>query len=103
MLRKQLLMRVFQADEVVAAVACRPKHHPIAGLAQGFDRLHQKTCWQGRAVAIDEQDAVMSGVEQETARRAKQHIAEIVASLQQKPERWPEAARRMMCSAPAGA
>ena len=72
-LREQLLMRVFQADEVVAAVACRPKHHPVAGLAQGFDRLHQQTGWQGRAVAIDEQDAVMSG-EQERARRAKQHV-----------------------------
>ena len=80
MLREQLLMRVFQADEVVAAVACRPEHHPVAGLAQGFDRLHQQTGWQGRAVAIDEQDAVMSG-KQERARRANQHVPEIIAGL----------------------
>ena len=95
-------MRVFQADEVVAAVACRPKHHPIAGLAQGFDRLHQEAGWQGRAVAIDKQDAVMSGV-QESARRAKQHVAEIVANLQLTARTSAGSSCRMMCSAPAGA
>ena len=58
----------------------------IARLAQGFNSLHQETRRQGWAVAIDEQDAVMS-VEQEIARSAQQYIAEIVANLQLKPER----------------
>src|ERR1041385_4638897 len=81
-----MLMRVFQADEVIAAVARWPKQHPIAGLAQRFERLHQETRWQGRAVTIDEQNAVMTVV-QEIARRPDQHTAEIVANLQLKPER----------------
>jgi len=82
---EQLPVRMFQADEVVAAVAGRPEHHPVARFAQGFDRLHQKSRGQRRAVTVDEQDTVVSGIEQ-AKRRAKQHMAEIVAGLQQKPE-----------------
>src|SRR5258708_361995 len=79
-LREQVPMRAFQADEVVAAVACWPEHHPVAGLAQSLNSLYQETGWQGWAVAIDEQDTVMSGIK-ESARRAKQHVPEIIASL----------------------
>ena len=75
-------MRVLQADEVVTAVACWPKHHPVAGFPEGFNRLCQQTGWQGRAIAIDEQDTVMSSIQQST-RRAKQHVPQIIASLQQ--------------------
>ena len=78
-------MRMFQADEIVAAVACWPKHHPVARLAQRFNGLYQQTGWKGWAVAIDEQDTVMSG-KQERARRARQHVSEIIASLQQQSE-----------------
>jgi len=79
-LREQLSMRVFQADEIVAAIARRSENHPVPRLAQGFNGLNQQTRWQGRAVAIDEQDTVMFG-KQERARRANQHVAEIIASL----------------------
>src|SRR5258708_2903702 len=79
-LREQLPVRVFQADEIVAAIARRPEHHPVAWLAKGFNGLHQETGRKGWAVAIDEQDTVMSGIK-ESARRAKQHVPEIIASL----------------------
>ena len=101
-LRKQLLMRVLQADEVVAAVACRPKHHPVAGLAEGFNRLHQQTGWQGRAVAIDEQDAVMSGIQQERASRQSARVPRSSPACSNSPNPAGSSCR-MMCSAPAGA
>src|ERR1700681_1362644 len=62
-LPEQLLMRAFQADEIVATVACRSKHHPVPRRAQGFNSLYQQTSWQRRAVAIDEQDTVVSGIQ----------------------------------------
>src|SRR5260370_16599467 len=83
---EQLVGRVLQADEIVAAIARWPKHHPVAWFAKSFNGLHQETGRKGWAVAIDEQDAVMS-VEQEITRSAQQHITEIVANLQLKPKR----------------
>src|SRR5258705_2215651 len=62
--REQLLMLVFQADEIVAAVACWTKHHPVPRRAQGFNSLYQQMGWQGRAVATDEQDPVMAGIQE---------------------------------------
>jgi hypothetical protein len=71
---------MLQADEIVATVACWPKHHPVSGRAHRLNSLYQQMDWQRRAIAIDEQDTIMSGV-QERARRAQQHMPQIVASL----------------------
>jgi hypothetical protein len=57
----------------------------VAGLTQDLDRLRQQARRQRRAVAIDEQHAVMPR-RQKRARRADQHMAEIIASLQQQSE-----------------
>src|SRR5215467_10756807 len=78
---------MLQADEVIAAITCRTKHHPIATFAQAFDRLYRQAARQRRAIAIDEQDTVMPGIEQRGC-RAKQHEAQIIASLQQQSEPW---------------
>src|SRR6187431_2475384 len=59
----------FQSDEVVAAIARRTKHHSVAWIAQYLDCLCQEAGRQRWAVAIDQQDTVMSR-KQQIARRA---------------------------------
>src|SRR5690242_2341138 len=51
--REQLPVRMFQSDEVVAAITGRAKNQPLARSAQRFDGLNQETSWQRRAIAID--------------------------------------------------
>src|SRR5579859_52844 len=61
--REQVAMRLLEADEVVASVACRPKHHAVAGFTQRCNGLCEQTGWQRWAVAIDEQNTVMSRIQ----------------------------------------
>src|SRR4029079_1599651 len=71
----------FQSDKVVAAIARRTKHHSVAWIAQYLDCLCQEAGRQRWAVAIDQQDTVMSR-KQQIARRAKQRFSKVAAALQ---------------------
>ena len=82
-------MRALKADQIIAAVACRPQYQAVAGPPQCVYCLDQERGWQRWAVAIDEDDAVVSGGEQD-AYGAEQNIAKVVVDLQQQPERRRE-------------
>ncbi len=83
---EQFRMVGLQADQHVAAVARRAKHHPVPRRAQGLDRLRQKRGRQARRIRVDEDGATMALRSDQRPHRPGEHGAKIHALLQQQVE-----------------
>src|SRR5215510_4377386 len=69
-------VRLLEAEQVIATVACWPEDGAITRLGEKVRRLHQQCCRQGGAVGIQHDGASMT-LPQDFAYDSKEAVAEI--------------------------
>src|SRR5205814_10423629 len=68
---KHLAMRLFEADQIVAAIICRTENNVLAGRSQHLHSMGESRGWNGRAIRIDQTNATETTLKQIFGRKPK--------------------------------